>query len=128
MLKKAVQQGRSERRPEAYPRGYVEGLNDARTLLADFFSSLLGLVGELCQPCPGGLGGGAVGVTTKDLFVQFLGVGPVVLAFFEPGGFKQLRRLVWAAGRSHQKQWEDNPDRSSVHVAVPSQSCRSLMP
>jgi len=38
MLKKAVQQGRSERRAEAYPLGYVEGLNDARTLLADFFS------------------------------------------------------------------------------------------
>ena len=41
MLKRAVQQGRSERRPEAYPLGYVEGLNDARTLLADFFSILL---------------------------------------------------------------------------------------
>jgi len=42
MLKKAVQQGRSECRPEAYPQGYVEGLNDARTMLADFFNSLLG--------------------------------------------------------------------------------------
>ena len=41
MLKKAVQQGRSERRAEAYPLGYVEGLNDARTLLADVFSILL---------------------------------------------------------------------------------------
>jgi hypothetical protein len=41
MLKKAVQQGRSERRAETYPLGYVEGLNDARTLLADFFSILL---------------------------------------------------------------------------------------
>ena len=41
MLKKAVQQGRSERRADAYPLGYVEGLNDARTLLADFFSILL---------------------------------------------------------------------------------------
>ena len=41
MLKKAVQQGRSERRAEAYPLGYVEGLNDARTLRADFFSILL---------------------------------------------------------------------------------------
>jgi len=40
MLKKALQQGRSERRAEAYPLGYVEGLNDARTLLADFFSIL----------------------------------------------------------------------------------------
>ena len=26
--------------PEAYPPGYVEDLNDARTLLADFFSIL----------------------------------------------------------------------------------------
>jgi hypothetical protein len=42
LLKKAVQQGRSECRPEAYPLGYVEDLNDARTKLADFFSSLLG--------------------------------------------------------------------------------------
>jgi hypothetical protein len=36
-----VQQGRSESRAEAYPLGYVEGLNDARTQPADFFSSLL---------------------------------------------------------------------------------------
>ncbi len=42
MLKKFVQQGRSEGRAEAYPLGYVEGLNDARTLLADYFSTLLG--------------------------------------------------------------------------------------
>ncbi len=27
--------------PEAYPLGYVEDLNDARTLLADFFSIML---------------------------------------------------------------------------------------
>src|SRR5688572_655013 len=27
--------------PEAYPLGYVEGLNDARTTLADFINSLL---------------------------------------------------------------------------------------
>ena len=27
--------------PEAYPLGYVEGLNDARMTLADFFSILL---------------------------------------------------------------------------------------
>ena len=44
MLKKVDQQGRSERRPEAYPLGYVEDLNDARTLLADFFSILLRVV------------------------------------------------------------------------------------
>jgi hypothetical protein len=30
--------------PEAYPLGYVEGLNDAKTPLADFFSILLGKV------------------------------------------------------------------------------------
>ena len=28
--------------PKAYPLGYVEGLNDVRTPLADFFSILLG--------------------------------------------------------------------------------------
>ena len=37
----AVQRGRSERRPETYPQGYVEDLSDARTKLADFFSILL---------------------------------------------------------------------------------------
>jgi hypothetical protein len=31
--------------PQAYPLGYVEGLNDARTKLADFFSTLLDLDG-----------------------------------------------------------------------------------
>ena len=34
-------QGRSKGRAEAYPLGYVEDLNDARTTLADFFSILL---------------------------------------------------------------------------------------
>ena len=48
MLKKADQQGRSERRPETYPLGYVEDLNDARTLLADFFSILLRVVRLTC--------------------------------------------------------------------------------
>ena len=56
MLKKAVQQGRSERRGEAYFVSYVEPLSEARTLLGrrrvmarlgwagektDFFSILL---------------------------------------------------------------------------------------
>ena len=41
MLKKFLQQGRSEFRPSTYPLGYVEGLNDARTTQADFFSILL---------------------------------------------------------------------------------------
>jgi hypothetical protein len=40
MLKKAVQQGRSESRAEAYPLGDVAGLNDARTTLADLFGDL----------------------------------------------------------------------------------------
>ncbi len=43
MLKKAVQQGRAEFRLSTYPQEYVEGLNDARTPVADFFSILLGL-------------------------------------------------------------------------------------
>ena len=38
MLKKAVQQGRSE---QAYPLEYVEDLNDARMPTLDFFSILL---------------------------------------------------------------------------------------
>jgi hypothetical protein len=41
MLKKAAQQGRSKRRADAYPLRYVEGLSEARTMLADFFSILL---------------------------------------------------------------------------------------
>jgi len=41
MRKKAVQQGRSERRSEAYSAPYVEPLSDARTPLADFFRILL---------------------------------------------------------------------------------------
>ena len=40
MIKKVVQQGRSERRAEAYSLEYVEGLSDARTQLAAFFSIL----------------------------------------------------------------------------------------
>ena len=40
-FKKFIQQGRSERRSEAYPLGYVEDLNDARTTLGDFFNVLL---------------------------------------------------------------------------------------
>jgi hypothetical protein len=42
MLKKAAQQGRSERSGNAYAFRYVEPLSEARTLLADFFSILLG--------------------------------------------------------------------------------------
>jgi hypothetical protein len=43
VFKKVVQQGRSEWRPAAYLPGYVDGLNNPRTLLADFFSILLDL-------------------------------------------------------------------------------------
>ena len=42
MLKKAVQQGRSERSRRGSTLRYVEPLSDARTKLADFFSILLG--------------------------------------------------------------------------------------
>jgi hypothetical protein len=41
MLIKAVQQGCSEWRAEAYPLGYVESLHETSTLLADLFSILL---------------------------------------------------------------------------------------
>jgi hypothetical protein len=41
MRKKAVQQGRSERRGDAYSVLYVEPLSDARTPLAVFFRILL---------------------------------------------------------------------------------------
>ena len=41
MRKKAVQQGRSERRGESYSVPYVEPLRDARTPLAAFFRILL---------------------------------------------------------------------------------------
>jgi hypothetical protein len=41
MLKKSVQQGLSERRGESYCVPYVEPLREARTPLADFFSTLL---------------------------------------------------------------------------------------
>jgi hypothetical protein len=42
VFKKAVRQGRSERRGEVYA-WYVEPLSDARTLLADFFNTLIGM-------------------------------------------------------------------------------------
>jgi hypothetical protein len=38
MVKKAVQQGRSEREGEAYAFRYVEPLSDARTPLEAFFN------------------------------------------------------------------------------------------
>ena len=41
LFKKAVQQGRSMRRGEAYSFRYVEPLSAVRTRLVDFFNSLL---------------------------------------------------------------------------------------
>src|SRR5262249_14512071 len=42
-----------ESKPEAYPRRYVEGFDDPRTKLADFFSILLCLLHEeQCQTSP----------------------------------------------------------------------------
>ena len=41
MLKKFVQRGRGESKPEAYPQGYVEDFDEPRTKLAGFFSILL---------------------------------------------------------------------------------------
>jgi len=41
MLKGLSSKAAASEDPEAYPLGYVEGLNDARTKLADFFSILL---------------------------------------------------------------------------------------
>ncbi len=52
MLKQTVQQGRSEGRAEAYPLGYVEDLNDARTPLADCFSILLKEVCDVTTSLP----------------------------------------------------------------------------
>ncbi len=43
-----------ESKPEAYPLGYVEGLNDARTKLADFFSILLERVLRAAKSCTTG--------------------------------------------------------------------------
>jgi len=56
MVKKAVQQGRSERKAEAYCFSYVEALSDARTKLADFFSILLCLGAEVNEIDQGPIG------------------------------------------------------------------------
>ncbi|BCA55051.1 hypothetical protein W02_21910 [Nitrospira sp. KM1] len=44
LFRKAVQQGRSERRGESYSLPYVEPLSDARTPLEDFVNSLLAVL------------------------------------------------------------------------------------
>jgi len=43
MLKKPASKAAASEAPKAYPLGYVEGLNEARTKLAGFFSVLLGI-------------------------------------------------------------------------------------
>ena len=50
LFKKAFQQGRSERRGDAYSVRYVEPLSEARTPLADFFNSLLEAQDVRLQP------------------------------------------------------------------------------
>jgi hypothetical protein len=57
MLKKAVSKAAASEESKAYPLGYVESLNDVRTLLADFFSILIGLSLPIegcscCRPSP----------------------------------------------------------------------------
>ena len=49
LFKKAVQQGCSEKRDDAYSPLYVEPLSEARTKLADFFNSLLSWLFDLRQ-------------------------------------------------------------------------------
>ena len=46
LFRKAVEQGRSERRGESYSLPYVEPLSDARTPLASFVNSLLDTVSD----------------------------------------------------------------------------------
>jgi hypothetical protein len=41
MAEKPFQQGRSERKPEAYRLGYVEGLSEARTQLEGIYDILI---------------------------------------------------------------------------------------
>ena len=64
-----------ESKPEAYPLGYVEDFDEPRTLLADFFNSLLELVlrhaipqriaGDLEEPA----GFGNIAVCTLQRFL-----------------------------------------------------------
>lgn len=50
MVKKSVQRGRSKHGGEAYPRGTLSPLCDARTKLAVFFTILLNFELRLIQP------------------------------------------------------------------------------
>jgi hypothetical protein len=53
MLKKTRPARPQREEARGIPSGYVEGLNDARTLLADFFSIRLGddMAHEIVQSC-----------------------------------------------------------------------------
>jgi|CXWL01.1.fsa_nt_gi hypothetical protein len=53
LFRKDVQQGRSKRRGEAYSPPYVEPLSAARTPLADFVNSLLGILIQGGHECAG---------------------------------------------------------------------------
>ncbi len=50
MVKKAFQQGRSERKAEAYFFWYVEVLSEARTTLEAFFNILSARLGLISNP------------------------------------------------------------------------------
>lgn len=81
-------------------------------------SSAESLPGEFGQACARNLGGGAVGIMTDDVLVQFFGVDQVGLALLELSGLEHLRRLIRAAGRAAQEQDENHPRKQSVHAAV----------
>ena len=88
MLKKAVQQGRSKRRGEAYSPRYVESLSAASTPLAGFFSILLGLITVL-----GFWGVGPVWADEGPL----LGPRTIVVALDGTGDYVSLQEAVDAA-------------------------------
>ena len=85
MLKKAVQQGRSKRRGEAYSPRYVESLSAASTPLAGFFSILLGLITVL-----GFWGVGPVWADEGPL----LGPRTIVVALDGTGDYVSLQEAV----------------------------------
>jgi hypothetical protein len=74
MFKKPVQRGRSERRPEAYPLGYVEDLSDARTTLAGCFNILLSATRHVVNERPID-----VGATEADGIEEGIGIRNEVL-------------------------------------------------
>ena len=75
MFKEAVSKAAASEDPEAYPLGYVEGLNDARTMLAGFFSILLEINPEL------------------EIHPVLIGVGAQVLLDIRPGKHMAIDRM-----------------------------------